>query len=220
MRAVPIVAILTLSLVGPLANAQLVLDRAPFQLTTEGYANVTAARNQGEDNIADAKRYAARADAGLRLLGLVGDAKQTRFGARVELLSTKEDNFAVGERSLLALAPWGPRGAGQTAWLARRALRLRTQRLHLHVGGIRSRLGPDPGPGRRSAHIVSRPRIGSANQRYLVAGIRSDILRRSVRQAHLCVAEAERIRRRCFVFAARGRTRWQVQTPAAEWADA
>ena len=107
MRAVPIVAILTLSLVGPLANAQLVLDRAPFQLTTEGYANVTAARNQGEDNIADAKRYAARADAGLRLLGLVGDAKQIRFGARVELLSTKEDNFAVGERSLLALGPWG-----------------------------------------------------------------------------------------------------------------
>ncbi|GEM_PF-5967924 len=107
MRTTRLWAIVGLGLIAPIAQAQWVVDHAPYKLTVEGYANATAGRSQGEDNAPNSSRSAGRIDAGLRLLGVVGNPNQTRFGARVELLSNKEDTFQVGERSLLAIGPWG-----------------------------------------------------------------------------------------------------------------
>lgn len=100
-------ALVALALTAQFASAQVVIKQDPYSLTVEAYANLSAAHSQGEDKAPKARREDARVDAGLRLLGVLGPREGTRFGARVELLSTNEDAFEVGERSLLATGPWG-----------------------------------------------------------------------------------------------------------------
>lgn len=82
-------------------------SHAPYNLTAEGYANLTGANISTDQPLADAKRTTARVDGGLRLLGLYGDAKGTRFGVRVEFESAKERSASTGERTLLVLGSWG-----------------------------------------------------------------------------------------------------------------
>lgn len=89
------------------AHGQVVFSHAPYNVTVEGYANLTGANISTDQALADAKRTTARVDGGLRLLGLYGDAKGLRFGARVEFESAKERRASTGERSLLVLGPWG-----------------------------------------------------------------------------------------------------------------
>ena len=96
-----------MTVLGSTANAQVVLKHEQYSLTVEGYANLTGARNSGEDNAPNPKEYATRIDAGLRLLGLAKPEGGPSYGARIELLSSKEDALEVGERSLLFITDWG-----------------------------------------------------------------------------------------------------------------
>ena len=68
--ALPFCILLPLLALSSATQAQRVLERGPFGLTVEAYANATAARNVGEDNAVDPNGRPARIDAGLRLLGL------------------------------------------------------------------------------------------------------------------------------------------------------
>lgn len=89
----------------PVVHAQMMFDRAPGSLTVEGFVNLTAGRSSGEDG-GDAGGD-SRPDAGLRLLALYRPQPGNAFGARVEALSSPEDNLEAGERSVLAFAGWG-----------------------------------------------------------------------------------------------------------------
>jgi Gram-negative porin len=104
---------LVLLALSSVTQAQRVFEHGPFGVTVEAYANATAAQNTGEDNTADPKRKAARIDAGLRLLGLAKTERGPKLGARLELLSSKDNTLEVGERSFLALGDWGRLEAGK-----------------------------------------------------------------------------------------------------------
>ena len=98
MRTTLFLAIpVAMTVLGSTASAQVVLKHDPYSLTVEGYANLTAARNSGEDNAPNPKEYTARIDAGLRLLGLAKPEGGPSYGARIELLSSKEDALEVGD---------------------------------------------------------------------------------------------------------------------------
>lgn len=88
------------------AHAQVRFEHELHNLTLDGYANVTGARNTSEDNTPNPKQYAARIDAGLRALGLWKTEAGLKLGARVELLSSKENELEVGERSILVIGDW------------------------------------------------------------------------------------------------------------------
>ena len=100
-------AVLALSGAAQQAGAQVVLEHAPYSLTVEGYANVTGARNVGEDNTADPARYDGRIDTELRLLGLAKSGAGLAFGPRVTVRAASGDSVKLGERSLLAIGPYG-----------------------------------------------------------------------------------------------------------------
>ena len=102
-----LIALIVATLAVSGACAQVVLEQANRTLTIEGYANLTAAQTRGEDQGANANWRAARADGGVRFLGLIGQRDDVRFGARAELLFSKEGRFEFGQRSLLLLGAWG-----------------------------------------------------------------------------------------------------------------
>src|SRR5258705_10314264 len=62
MLATRLWTIVGLGLIAPFAQAQLVVDHAPYKLTVEGYANATAGRSQGESNAPDSNRSTGRID--------------------------------------------------------------------------------------------------------------------------------------------------------------
>ena len=89
------------------AHAQVKFEHEPYSLTLDGYANLSGAHNTSEDNTSKPKEYAVRIDAGLRALGLWKTEAGLKLGTRVELLSSKEDELEVGERSILVISDCG-----------------------------------------------------------------------------------------------------------------
>ena len=100
-------AVLALSGAAQQTGAQVVLEHAPYSLTVEGYANVTGARNVGEDNTADPPHYGSVIDSELRLLGLAKSEAGLAFGPRVTVRASSGESVKLGERSLLAMGHYG-----------------------------------------------------------------------------------------------------------------
>ena len=106
-------AVLVLSGAAQQAGAQVVLEHTPYSLTVEGYVNATGARNVGEDNTADPPRYGDVIDSELRLLGLAKSEAGLAFGPRVTVRASSGESVKLGERSLLAMGPYGRAEVGK-----------------------------------------------------------------------------------------------------------
>ena len=89
------------------ALAQAVIGDAPYRLTVEGFANVTAGHQTRQNDQLPGTSDDARIDAGLRLLGQVNSSAGRIFGIRVEANASPEEHFVAGERSLLYSDSWG-----------------------------------------------------------------------------------------------------------------
>lgn len=89
-----------------LADAQLVLEKDAYNLTLEGFANVTGGRDLGTDNL-DAGSYGARLDGAIRWIGLVKGGGSTSFGPRIVVQTSPQNKLDLGEGSLLLLKRWG-----------------------------------------------------------------------------------------------------------------
>jgi hypothetical protein len=90
-------------------HAQVVLKDSHYSLTVEAFANVTAARNTGEDT-RDSDEFNGHVFGELRLLGLIGSTDKLAFGPRFTLRGTTgpaDDTVRFGESSLLLLGPLG-----------------------------------------------------------------------------------------------------------------
>jgi len=98
---------LLLALASARAEAQVTIGGAPWGLTVEAFANVTAGREDGADDPFARRDVGARLDGAVRLIGLVKTDGGFAFGPRVVVETTPGDSVGFAERSLLVQGSWG-----------------------------------------------------------------------------------------------------------------
>ncbi len=106
-RAAQIGVGLVAAAMSPTTSAQVVYEQGPYRLTVEAFANLTGAVNGGEDNVVDSDDADGRIDTEARFLGLYKTEAGYSFGGRVTVRADTDEELELGERSLLALGPWG-----------------------------------------------------------------------------------------------------------------
>lgn len=104
MLAVFLVLIVPLAL-PYVALAQVAYERGAHKVTVEAFANLTAAASGDDDRRGD-NRLSGRVDSEARFVWLARTDDKLSVGGRVTLRADTDSEPELGERSLIALAPW------------------------------------------------------------------------------------------------------------------
>lgn len=92
------------------ANAGILVEHPSFDLTIDGFVNFSTGFSEREDVIPNSDADDYRIDGDIRLLALHENANGTKWGGRVTLEASSDENidFAeLGEYSFLVLGRWG-----------------------------------------------------------------------------------------------------------------